>query len=87
MRRFLPLLSFFLFAGCSREDWREASFALPPNVPAQRAVAACRALDTQTPPEVAVEGNTLRIRYNSMRVAPRNFAYTLHALSQGGTTP
>ena len=42
--------------------------------------AACRALDAQTPPSITVEGRTLRIRYNSMRVAPGNFAYTLRTL-------
>lgn len=81
MRTFLPLLSLLLLlAGCRREDWREATFALPPGVPAERAAAACRALDAQTPPSITVEGRTLRIRYNSMRVAPGNFAYTLRTL-------
>ena len=64
-----------------------ATFALPRGVPAARAAEALRALDSQTPPEVTVEGETLRIRYNSMRVAPGNFAYTLRTLANPGKEP
>ena len=34
-----------------------------------------------------MEGETLRIRYNSMRVAPGNFAYTLRTLANPGKEP
>lgn len=81
------LAALCLLAGCRREDWRETTFALPRGVPAARAAEALRALDSQTPPEVTVEGETLRIRYNSMRVAPGNFAYTLRTLANPGKEP
>lgn len=70
-----------LLLGCRREDWRTCSLPLPEGVGREVAVAELRALDRQTPPEIAVEAGVLAIRYNSLRVSPQNFRYTLGRLA------
>lgn len=79
MRRFACYLPICLLclAGCRREDWQSVEVALPQGVTEARAAETLAALDRVTPPRVTRRGDTLRIRYNSMRVSPGNFVYAL----------
>lgn len=69
-------------AGCRREDWR--SVELPEGVAEAQAAETLAALDRITPPQVERRGDRLLIRYNSMRIAPGNFAYALGRLAERG---
>ncbi len=71
-------------AGCRREDWRSVELPLPEGVAEAQAAEALTALDRITPPQVGRRGDSLLIRYNSMRVAPGNFAYALGRLAERG---
>lgn len=74
------LLSLFVLAGCRREDWREYSFALPPQVEFNALQRELKALDRETPPFVRLEQGTVFVRYNSMHLAPRNLTYVRDTL-------
>lgn len=78
----LPLL-----AGCRRESWQETAFPAPPGLSSAEIVSALTQLDSQTPPEVTVSDGTVRVRYNSLRIAPRNFSYHLEALAARKEAP
>lgn len=74
------LLSLFVFAGCRREDWREYSFELPPQVEFNALQRELKALDRETPPFVRLEQGTVFVCYNSMHLAPRNLTYVRDTL-------
>lgn len=81
------LLLFPLFFGCRRESWQEVTFPAPAGVPETEIVSSLTQLDSQTPPQVVVKEGTVFIRYNSLRIAPRNFSYHLEVLAARKEAP
>lgn len=88
MKALLLLLSFaLLLSGCRRESWQEVTFPAPPALRPDEIVSALTQLDSQTPPQVSVRDGSVHIRYNSLRIAPRNFSYHLEQLAAERQTP
>lgn len=71
-----------LFAGCRLEDWREVSLPVPQGLTEAQVQVAFAKLDSQTPPEARFAGGFVTVRYNSLRVASKNFEYALEQLQR-----
>lgn len=76
------LVALALFAGCRLEDWREVSLPAPQGLTEAQVQLAFARLDSQTPPQVRFAGGMITVRYNSLRVAPKNFEYALEQLQR-----
>ncbi len=71
------LLSCFLLAGCRQEDWRTATFDRPAGLPEETLRERIYGLDTQTPPQVTLQGDKVHVRYNSLHLAKKNIEFIL----------
>lgn len=71
-----------LCAGCRLEDWREVSLPVPQGLSEAQVRRAFAQLDSRTPPQVRFEGGVITVRYNSLRVASKNFEYALEQLQR-----
>lgn len=87
MKFALLLLVACAFLGCRQESWKTVEFPCPSNCSRAEIAEALISLDRQTPPEVEIAAGRVRIRYNSLRIAPRNFAYQLEQLAAEKETP
>lgn len=87
MKFAILLLLACAFLGCRQESWETVEFSCPPNCSRAEIAEALIMLDRQTPPEVEILGDRVRIRYNSLRIAPRNFSYQLEQLAAEKETP
>lgn len=87
MKVTLLLLLTCILLGCRQESWKTVEFPCPPNCSRAEIAEALIMLDRQTPPKVEILGDRVRIRYNSLRIAPRNFSYQLEQLAAEKETP
>lgn len=86
--KILPLLFVaLLLSGCRRELWETVTLPRPAALTEAEIVFALEQLDSQTPPQVTVAGETVQVRYNALRIAPRNFAFHLENLADRKDTP
>lgn len=87
--KLIPFLLLLAIAtvGCRQESWKTVEFPCPPNCSHAEIAERLISLDRQTPPEVEFVANHVRIRYNALRIAPRNFSYQLEQLAAEKETP